>query len=74
MTGTRNRSPDAARAAQARSQAAHRVALESEALRAMGITSQAALARALTEREVPAPQGSRTWTHTTVARVLARAV
>lgn len=69
--------PDAARASQARSQAAqqaaHRVALEIEALRAVGITSQAALARALTDRQVPTPQGSRTWTHTTVARVLARA-
>jgi DNA invertase Pin-like site-specific DNA recombinase len=68
--------PDAARAAQARCQAAqraaHRVALEIEALRAVGITSQAGLARALTERDVPTPQGGRTWTHTTVARVLAR--
>ncbi|MGG5890578.1 recombinase family protein [Falsiroseomonas sp. HC035] len=70
--------PDAAAAALARrqvaEQAAHRLALEVERLREAGIVGQAAVARALTERRVPTPRGSATWTHTTVARVLQRAV
>jgi DNA invertase Pin-like site-specific DNA recombinase len=69
--------PDAAAAALARrlaaEQAAHRLALEVERLRAEGITGQAAMARALNERGVPVPSGRGAWTHTTVARVLARA-
>ena len=52
--------------------AAHRLALEVERLRAKGVTGQAAIARALTERGVPTPRGGTAWTHTTVARVLAR--
>jgi DNA invertase Pin-like site-specific DNA recombinase len=68
--------PDAGRASQARQDAAqrtaHRVALEVERLRGEGITSQAGLARALTSRGVPIPQGGTVWTHTTVARVLTR--
>jgi DNA invertase Pin-like site-specific DNA recombinase len=69
--------PDAAAAAQARREAAeraaHRLTLELNRLRAEGITGQAALARALNEQGVPTPQGRGAWTHTTVARVLARA-
>lgn len=55
-------------------QAAYRLALEVDRLRAEGVVGQAALARALTERGVPTPSGSGTWTHTTVARVLMRAL
>ncbi|WP_084698600.1 recombinase family protein [Muricoccus aerilatus] len=51
---------------------AHRVALELEALRAMGITTHQGLARALTDRGVPTPRGGAGWTHTTVARVIER--
>jgi DNA invertase Pin-like site-specific DNA recombinase len=69
--------PDAACAALARREAAeraaHRLALEVERLRAEGIVAHAALARALTERGVRTPRGGVAWTHTTVARVLARA-
>jgi DNA invertase Pin-like site-specific DNA recombinase len=69
--------PDAAAAAAARrqaaEQAAHRLELEVAAARTMGAATHQALARALTERGVPAPRGGRVWTHTTVARVLARA-
>ncbi len=68
--------PDATAAAAARveaaEQAAHRVALELDALRASGVTANAALARALTERSVPTSRGGTAWTHTTVARVLGR--
>jgi DNA invertase Pin-like site-specific DNA recombinase len=68
--------PDAATAAQARrqaaEQAAHRLALEVERLRAEGVSGRAAVARVLTERGVPTPRGGSAWTHTTVARVLAR--
>ena len=68
--------PDAEAAALARrvaaDRAAHRLALEVERLRAEGVVGQAAIARALTERGVPTPRGSGAWTHTTVARVLAR--
>ncbi|WP_431266981.1 recombinase family protein [Dankookia sp. P2] len=42
-------------------------------MRAEGVTGQAAIARALTERGVLMPRGGTAWTHTTVARVLARA-
>jgi DNA invertase Pin-like site-specific DNA recombinase len=69
--------PDAAAAARARheaaARAAHRLLLEVEWLRAAGHASHAALARALTERGVPTPRGGAAWTHTTVARLLARA-
>ena len=69
--------PSAAAATQARRLAAdgsaHRLALEVERLRAEGITSQAAIARALTERGVATPRGCGVWTHTTVSRVLTRA-
>lgn len=69
--------PNATAAAQARREAAeraaHRLALEVERLRAEGILGYAAIARALTERGVPTPRGPGTWTHTTVARVLANA-
>jgi DNA invertase Pin-like site-specific DNA recombinase len=69
--------PDAAAAAQARREAAeraaHRLVLELERLRAEGVESHAALARALTKRGVPSPAGGALWTHTTVARVIARA-
>jgi DNA invertase Pin-like site-specific DNA recombinase len=68
--------PDTAAAAMARreaaEQAAHRLLLQVERLRDEGIVGQAAIARALTERGVPAPRGGAGWTHTTVARVLAR--
>lgn len=68
--------PSAAAAAQVRREAAERAAyrlvLEVERLRAEGVTSHAALARALTERGVPAPRGGVGWTHTTVARALLR--
>src|SRR3954470_13652295 len=64
--------PDAAAAAQARrdaaERAAHRLALEVERLQAEGALSNAAIARALTERGVPTPRGRTAWTHTTVAR------
>lgn len=69
--------PDAAAAALARqlsaARAAHRLALEMERLRTDGVTGQAAMARALNEHGVPVPSGRGAWTHTTVARVLARA-
>jgi DNA invertase Pin-like site-specific DNA recombinase len=58
---------------EAAERAAHRLALEVERLRAEGIVAHAALARALTERGVRTPRGGVAWTHTTVARVLARA-
>jgi DNA invertase Pin-like site-specific DNA recombinase len=67
--------PDAAAAALARrltaQQAAHRLALEVERLRAEGVVTRAAVARALNERGVAVPSGTGAWTHTTVARVLA---
>jgi DNA invertase Pin-like site-specific DNA recombinase len=68
--------PDAAAAAQARREAAertaHRLVLEMERLRAEGFASHAALARALNRCGVPTSRGGSVWTHTTVARVLAR--
>jgi hypothetical protein len=48
------------------------LALEVEAVRETGATSMFGLAQGLTARGVPTPQGSRVWTHTTVARVLNR--
>ena len=69
--------PCAAAAALARREAAtrtaHRLALEVEALRAKGVVSHAEIARTLSGRGVPTPRGSAAWTHTTVARLLARA-
>jgi DNA invertase Pin-like site-specific DNA recombinase len=69
--------PDAATAGMARRQAAeraaHRLALEVERLRGEGVVTLGGLARALTGRRVPTPSGIGAWTHTTVARVLARA-
>jgi hypothetical protein len=68
--------PDAQAAARARGDAAdrtaHRLLLEVERLREAGVASLQGLAQALTERGVPTPRGSDTWTHTTVARLLAR--
>jgi hypothetical protein len=69
--------PDAAAAALARREAAeraaHRLVLEVERLKAEGVLGHAAIARVLTERGVPTPRGGATWTHTTVARVIAQA-
>ena len=69
--------PDAQAAAVARREAAeraaHRLHLDIERLRTDGATGNAALARALTEHGIPTPTGTGRWTHTTVARVLARA-
>lgn len=60
--------PDAAAAAEGRQLAAerasHRLAPEVNRLRAEGVVGQAALARALNEREVPVPPGRGAWTHT----------
>ena len=71
-----SRPPSAAAAATAREEvakrAAHRLALELAALPAEGIHSNAGLAATFTARGVPSPRGSGTWTHTTVARVLAK--
>ena len=53
-------------------QAAHRLWLEVERLRSEGVATMAGLARALTERGVPTPCDGRVWTHTTVARLMAR--
>ncbi|WP_372624329.1 recombinase family protein [Falsiroseomonas sp.] len=68
--------PDGAAAAQARraaaERAAHRLVLEVEALRAAGMHGLREIAMALNGRGVPTPAGRGTWTHTTVARVLAR--
>jgi DNA invertase Pin-like site-specific DNA recombinase len=69
--------PDALAAAEARrdeaDRTAHRILLEIEALRAEGVAGLAELARALSDRAIPTPHGRTTWTHTTVARLLARA-
>jgi DNA invertase Pin-like site-specific DNA recombinase len=68
--------PDAQAAATARREAAeraaHRILLEIEALRDQGVLSHAGLARGLAQRGVATPRGSAAWTHTTVARLLAR--
>ena len=53
-------------------QSAHRLWFEIERLRGQGVTTMIGLARALTERGVPTPRAGRTWTHTTVARLVAR--
>ena len=70
--------PDAAKAARVRREgaerAAHRLALDIAAIRGEGITTNAGLAQALTERRVPTPRGGAVWTHTTVARVVGRIV
>ena len=60
-----------ARAANA-DQAAHRLWLEVERLRDEGVSTMVGLARSLTERGVPTPQAGRGWTHTTMARLMAR--
>ena len=69
--------PDAALAAVARAvtaeRGAHRLALEVEAERAAGAVSMAEVAQGLNRRGIPTPRGSGSWTHTTVARVMARA-
>ena len=69
--------PDASAAAVARvqcaGQTAHRLMLEVAAIRAAGITTLIGVARVLTERDVPTPNGGAVWTHTTVARLIARA-
>ena len=69
--------PDTAAAALARSQraaqAAHRLLPALDGLRAERHISHAALARALNAQGLPTPKGRGAWTHTTVARVLARA-
>jgi DNA invertase Pin-like site-specific DNA recombinase len=71
-----SRGPDASIAVQVRRQeadrTAHRLALELDSLRGEGIVGMAALARALSARAIPTPGRATEWTHTTVARVLAR--
>jgi DNA invertase Pin-like site-specific DNA recombinase len=68
--------PDAAAAAHARravaEQTAYRLGLEIERLRAEGVTGHAAVARALNARAVPTPRATGAWTHTSVARIVAR--
>jgi len=69
--------PNAVAAAQSRTEAAdrtaHRLMLEIEHLRAAGVTTLKGLARGLTERGMPTPRAGAAWTHTTVARLMARA-
>ena len=68
--------PCAAAAAKSRAEeadrTAHRLLLELATLRDAGVETHQGLARALTERGVPTPRGALTWTHTTVARLVAR--
>ena len=68
--------PCAARAAVARGETAdnvaHRLLFEIERLQAEGVATLVGLARALTRRGVPSPRGGTVWTHTTVARLVAR--
>lgn len=68
--------PNARAAAVARqdaaAQTAHRLLLEVDALRADGIATHRGLARALNDRSVPTPRGSGAWTHTTIARLIAK--
>ena len=68
--------PDAHAATQAQAEAAdrtaHRLLLEVERLLGDGAPSLQGMARELTARGVPTPRGGGVWTHTTVARVLAR--
>ncbi|WP_421989945.1 recombinase family protein [Roseococcus sp.] len=69
--------PNAAAAALSRVEAAtrtaHRLALEVDAERAEGALSMTAIAQGLNRRCVSTPTGCGSWTHTTVARVMARA-
>jgi len=69
--------PDAKVAAQVRrvvaEQTAHRLALQVDMLRTEGVTTNSRLAQTRNERQVPTPRGTGLWTHTTIARVLARA-
>jgi DNA invertase Pin-like site-specific DNA recombinase len=71
-----SKGPDSAMAAQARrleaERAAHRLVLEVAAERAAGAASLAGIAQGLNQRRVSTPTGCGGWTHTTVARVLAR--
>ena len=68
--------PCAAAAAASRAERAdleaHRLWFEIERLRTEGVSTMIGLARALTERGVPTPREGRAWTHTTVARLVAR--
>ena len=68
--------PCAAAAAASRTekadQTAHRLWFEVERLRSEGVSTLAGLAHALTERGVPTPREGRVWTHTSVARLIAR--
>lgn len=68
--------PCAAAAAASRAeradQTAHRLCFEVERLRGEGISTMIGLAQALTARGVPTSQGRRVWTHTSVARLIAR--
>ena len=51
---------------------AYRLSLAIAQLRDEGVSTMIGLARALTERGVLSPRGSTVWTHTTVARLMAR--
>ena len=53
-------------------QTAHRLSLEIARLHAQGVSTLVGLARALTALGVPTPHEGRVWTHTTVARLIAR--
>ena len=68
--------PCAAAAAKCRAeradQTAHRLWFEVERLRGEGISTLAALERALTEEGVPTPRGGRVWIHTSIAPLMAR--
>jgi hypothetical protein len=46
--------------------------IEIQALKDDGFATDIGLARALNARQVPTPRGNGRWTHTTVARVVAR--
>ena len=69
--------PDAAVAAVARvvtaKRRAHRLVLEVEAEKAADSVGLAAVAKCLNQRSVATPSGRGRWTHTTVARIPARA-
>ncbi len=68
--------PCAARATairrEAADQVAHRLSLEIATFQGEGVSTLVGLARALTKRGVLSPRGGTVWTHTTVARLLAR--
>ena len=68
--------PCAAAAATSRAeradQTAHRLGFEIEELKYEGVSTMVGLARALPERGVPTPRNMHVWTHTTVARLMAR--